>query len=163
MPRWTFVPRPFRVAPWEGDVSLEGCAPGQPEKDVVGAPAASASESGVLSAKDLARIATGLWRIRTRMVDPDSGEALPEMKKVIRHVERVLEDLSDVGVEVIDHTGQAMPDIGASALTALAYEPRAGLRDATVVETVLPSVYLKGKSIQTGEVIVGKPDGTTDR
>jgi len=163
MPRWTFVPKAFRVAPWEGDVSGGARTPEKSERDEAGAAPQGAPDSGVLSAKDVARIATGLWRIRARMMDLNSGEVLPEMRKVMRHVERALEDLADVGVEVIDHTGQALPDVGASALTALAYEPRAGLREATVVETVLPSVYLRGKSIQTGEVIVGKPDGAGGR
>lgn len=107
-------------------------------------------------ARLLADLATGLWRLRGRMVDARSGEPLSEMRRAYRHLEAVWDALSQAGVEVQEHARRPY-DPGLS-LRVLAFQPTAGLERETVLETVKPCVYLGGRRIQMGEVIVGTPD-----
>ena len=152
------VPKQFRVQVVK--IPGEILASASPVKvaESAGEESAAGSKAGVLDEEAISRLATGLWRIRERMIDPKSGEALPEMRKVLRHVERMVEEFRDAGIEIGDHTGQFLPEIGASSIKVLAYEPREGLSRETVIETVKPSIYLRGRLIQMGEVIVGRPE-----
>jgi hypothetical protein len=44
------------------------------------------------------------------------------------------------------------------SLKVLCFQPTPGLRRERVIETIKPTIYFKGKTIQMGEVIVGKPE-----
>ena len=158
-PRKTFlVPPAFRLVP----VDLGARETSSPRRSIGPAPATGGvpgqAEAGLLDTATVLRLATGLWRIRERMIDVKTREPLPEMRKALRHVDRTLEDLRDAGVEVRDHTGESMPDIGVTALRVIAFESRPGLATQCVVETVKPSVFAQGRLVQMGEVIVGKPE-----
>jgi hypothetical protein len=110
-------------------------------------------------ARLLAEMATGLWRLRGRMVDAGTGEPHPEMRRAFRHLQAVWDALARAGVEVQEHAGRPF-DPGQS-LRVLAFQPTAGLPRETVLETVKPCVYLDGQRIQVGEVIVGTPEGAS--
>jgi hypothetical protein len=101
-------------------------------------------------------IATNLWRTRQKMVD-SSGQPQDEMRKAFRHVRAMWDALLENGVEIQDHTNQ--PFHLGQVLNAIAFEPTVGLVRDTVIETVKPSVYVRKKLIQTGDVIVGTPVG----
>lgn len=153
-----FIPPAFRLVPVDPGARE---APAH-RRSIEPAPAPGGvpgqAEAGLLDTDTVLRLATGLWRIRERMIDPKTREPLPEMRKALRHVDRTLEDLRDAGIEVRDHTGESMPDIGVTALRVIAFESRPGLATQCVVETVKPSVFAQGRLVQMGEVIVGKPD-----
>lgn len=51
------------------------------------------------------------------MLSASTGEIRPEMTRVLRHLDRTIDDLKDAGVEIIDHTGQPMSDIGVVSIT----------------------------------------------
>ncbi len=140
-------PREFRIAPPAHLPELIEAIKQLGEK-----PTASQPESGE---ELLASVSTGLWRLRRRMVDPKTNKPLDEMRRAYRHLEGVWDTLTQAGVEVQDHTGSFIPP-GVS-LKVVAAEPTPGLKRDTVTETVKPSVYLKGRRIQIGEVIVGTP------
>ena len=108
--------------------------------------------------KAFANIATSAWRAKTRMVDPDTGEAKEEMKRVYRHIEAIFESLSQIGVETIDPVGRVY-DSG-MALKVVTFEPTPGLSSEEIKETIKPSVAWQGRLIQIGEVIVGTPQTT---
>ena len=105
--------------------------------------------------KAFATIATNAWRAKNKMVDPDTGETKEEMKRVYRHIEAILESLSQIGVETIDPVGCAY-DTG-MALKVVTFEPTPGLSNEEITETIKPSVAWQGRLIQIGEVIVGTP------
>lgn len=105
--------------------------------------------------KALAVIATNAWRAQTKMVDPDTGEAKEEMKRVYRHIEAIIESLKQIGFETIDPVGRAY-DSG-MALKVVSFEPTLGLSHEEIKETIKPSVAWQGRLIQVGEVIVGTP------
>jgi hypothetical protein len=105
--------------------------------------------------KAFATIATNAWRAKTKMVNPDTGEAKEEMKRVYRHIEAIFESLSQIGVETIDPVGRVY-DSG-MALRVVSFEPTPGLSNEEIKETIKPSVVWQGRLIQMGEVVVGTP------
>jgi hypothetical protein len=106
----------------------------------------------------LADVATGLWRLRQRMVDPATGRPPEEMRRAYRHFESVWDALSQAGFFIRDHTGEPVPEGGVYALKAIAYQPTPGLSKEKVIDTVKPSIYYRNGIIQMGEVIVGTPE-----
>jgi molecular chaperone GrpE (heat shock protein) len=106
--------------------------------------------------KALASIATNAWRAQNKMVDSDTGEAKEEMKRVYRHIEGIIESLTQSGIQIIDPVGRAY-DSG-MALNVVSFEPTSGLTSEEIKETIKPSVALHGRLIQMGEVIVGTPE-----
>ncbi|HEY0323489.1 MAG TPA: hypothetical protein VGC66_21205 [Pyrinomonadaceae bacterium] len=105
----------------------------------------------------LADVGTGLWRMRQKMVQPGTNLPQEEMRRAFRHLESTWDVLAQSDVQIIDHTGEAMPEAGVYSLKVLAYEPTPGLRREKVVETIKPTIYFRDQMIQMGEVIVGTP------
>ena len=119
------------------------------------------SGSGVHPSSDehalfLAELGTGLWRLRQRMVQPGTGDPSEQLRWAYRHFEAVWDVLTQAGVEVQDHTGA--PFDPGMALKVIAFQPTTGIEREMVTETIRPSMYYKGRSIQMGEVIVGTPE-----
>ncbi|HEX7301768.1 hypothetical protein [Lentzea sp.] len=134
--------REFRIAAprWPEPVSLAGMV------ERAGGP--------VLDEGDLADAATNLWRARrrlSRLVEEDSREA----RRVGRYLQAAQRALDEAGLLVQDHDGTTFhPGLSIEVLTM---QPDPALRHEVVRETVRPSVYLAGKRIQMGQVIVGYP------
>ena len=106
--------------------------------------------------KAVANIATNAWRIKTKIVDPDTGEAKEEMKRIYRHVEGILETLEELGVETIDPINE--PYDSGMALKVISFEKTQGLTKEEIKETIKPSIiWQKNIFLQIGEVIVGTP------
>lgn len=103
----------------------------------------------------LADVATGLWRIKARMVEPGTGHPKEEMRRPFRHLESTWDALEDAGLRIQDHTGELF-DYG-SSIKVIAIEPTAGLTREQVIDTLRPTIYFRDERIQTGEVIVGAP------
>jgi hypothetical protein len=91
----------------------------------------------------LADLATCLWRLRARLADPD------------RHLDAAFDALAGAGIEVRDHDGD--PYNPGQPLTAVRFEPDAGVDRDRVVETLRPTVYRGGEVIQPAEVVVATP------
>jgi hypothetical protein len=127
--------------------TTDGPAPAEPGPATTGA--------AVIDAKVVATVATALWRMRNKMVTPGSDRPPPELRAPFRHLESAWDALTDAGIEVQSHDGLAS-DPGL-ALSVVAYQPTAGLDCDRVIETIRPSVYLHGRPIQHGEVVVGTP------
>ncbi len=104
----------------------------------------------------IADISTGLWRLKQKMVKPGTNQPLEEMQRAYRHLESVWDALTQAGAEIMDYTNNPF-DAGMS-LKVIAYQPVPGLERERVIETIKPTVYFRGKQIQMGEVIVGRPE-----
>ena len=101
------------------------------------------------STTNAAAVATGLWGAI------NSPNATPEVKSKLTNY---LDSLNAKhGFEVMGHDGQRVPDTGFVNVKILAFEPHAGLLHDTVIQTTRPSIYKDGKTVQSGEVIVGMP------
>jgi hypothetical protein len=105
----------------------------------------------------LREVGTGLWRVREKMIETESREPLPEMRRAYRHVEALVDTLAQAGVRIQDHTDEQVPAHGIYALKAVAYEPVSGLACERVIETIKPTIYFGDRIIQVGEVVVGTP------
>jgi len=108
----------------------------------------------------LAGLATGLWRLRQKMIDPGSGQPVDPMRKAYRHFESVWDTLAGEGVKVYDNTGE--PFNQGKALRVRAFQPMPGLGREMIAETIKPTIYFKNELIQQGEVIVGTPEGVPE-
>jgi hypothetical protein len=106
----------------------------------------------------LSNVGTGLWRLRNKMVQPGTGEPLDEMRRAFRHLQSTLDVLEEAGVEILDHTGELVPEGGIYSLKAIAYQPTPGINRERVIETIKPTIYFKDQMIQMGEVIIGTPE-----
>ena len=103
----------------------------------------------------LAEVGTGLWRMRRRLSETESGKERETLRRTQRQVESVLDVLAQSGLEIQDHTGAAY-DPGLS-LKVIAFQAVPGIGRETVTETLRPSIYWCGERIQMGEVLVGTP------
>jgi hypothetical protein len=170
------VPREFRIrAPFrvpEADALVDGAVPRECDQAEQSLPAAgSAMASGTASVglgptgiddATLAGVCTGLWRARRRMVDQREGRAADEMRIPLRHIEAVWDTLEEAGIEISDHTGEPVPEYGVLLLDVLAYQPTPGIDRDRIVDTIRPSVYLRQRLVQMGQVIVGTPEGDVE-
>lgn len=115
----------------------------------------STTDDQNLPEKDLVDAATNLWRAQrrlTRLAEEDSREA----KRVGRYLQATQRALDEAGLQIQDHDGAEFhPGL---SLEVLMLQPEPDLRRELVRETVRPSVYLRGKRVQMGQVIVGCPD-----
>jgi hypothetical protein len=152
--QWMF-PKEFRIAPpsWTTDPEELLTRLTAPRADS-GTPARAAL--GDQELRLLADVGTGLWRLRQRMLKPGSTQPLDEMRRAYRHVESIWDALAQAGTEIQDHA-DAPFDAGMS-LKVISIQPTPGLARERVIETIKPTIYYKGKHIQMGEVIVGRPE-----
>jgi hypothetical protein len=153
-------PAPFRIAPpaVQADLraGLEDLVARERARAPLPKPVESDDSSPGPDPESLAAAATGLWRLRMRMMQKGTDQPLPEMRRAFRHLQSTWDALAGAGVEIQDHDG--MPFDTGQTLSVLAFQPGAGLDRERVIETVRPTVYLRGRCIQIGEVIVGTPD-----
>jgi len=149
--RQLWFPSEFRIAPSPWPANLEQLL--LQLEQTVREPQGSAL--GGQELRFLADIGTGLWRLRQKMVKPGTNQPLVEMQRPFRHLESVWDALIQAGVDIQDHTDKPF-DPGMS-LRVVSYQPMPGLGRERVIETIKPTIYFKGKMIQMGEVIVGRP------
>ncbi|AKH84008.1 hypothetical protein AA958_19565 [Streptomyces sp. CNQ-509] len=115
-------------------------------------PAATGAGAG---AGALVGAATGIWRA-LRKLDQDAGTLSPaDLRQVRLQVRASRQALAEDGLEIQEHDGEPF-DTGLS-LEALVFQEDPELTREVVLETVRPSVYFRGRRIQMGQVIVGRP------
>ena len=106
----------------------------------------------------LVSIATNAWRAKTKMVDNMTGEVREDMKRVDRHIEAIYRNLSEVGIVIRDHTGEAYDE--GQPMKVIASKPTQGLQNKRVSETLLPSIFWRDRLIQNGEIEIVAPLAT---
>ncbi|WP_367127967.1 hypothetical protein [Saccharothrix sp. HUAS TT1] len=113
-----------------------------------------------LDEKLLADAATNLWRAQRRLAR--AGEpSTPRDRQAARHLTTCRDALTDAGLVVQEHDGDAFHP--GRSLEVLVFEADPARSADVVVETVRPTVYLHDRRIQLGQVIVAgpPPDGQT--
>src|SRR5216683_2691917 len=83
--------------------------------------------SADISDAALSDLGTSLWRIRDRMIDRETGMPAQGNRRAFRHLESAWDVLAQVGVRILDHTNEIVPEGGIYSLKAVAYEPTSGL------------------------------------
>jgi hypothetical protein len=102
-----------------------------------------------------ADLACASWKLRQQVIDQKTGQPREDSQELARKVATLWDRLSALGLDIQDHTGRAF-DPG-EGIDVLAFEPTPNLSENTVIETIRPTVYLNGKKILTGLVVVGTP------
>lgn len=111
---------------------------------------------GALPDSGLATAATNIWRARRRL---DSGvDNAPN--QAARYLRTCVDTLKDAGLVIQDHDGDRFHP--GQALEVLLYQEDPSSSVETVAETVRPSVFLNGRRIQMGQVIVNHPPETPE-
>lgn len=103
----------------------------------------------------LADLATGLWRLRKRMLEPGTDRPKEAYRREYSHLESVWDLLAGAGVKVIDHTGR--PFDPGQRLEVAGQITTPGLLRPRVQETVRPTVYVDDEHVQCGVVLVENP------
>ena len=106
----------------------------------------------------LVSIATNAWRAKVKMVDHMTGEVREDMKRVDRHIEAIYRNLTEVGIVIRDHTGEAYDE--GQPMKVIASKPTQGLQNKRVSETLLPSIFWRDRLIQNGEIEIAAPLAT---
>jgi hypothetical protein len=108
-----------------------------------------------------ASLLTALWRVRAKLLDPVTGELLaelsPELRKIGLHFRMAWSILAEAGFEVLDHTGEPVPEGGVYGLRVLSVREEPGCTGSVVRETWKPTVRYRGSTLQPGEVVVARP------
>jgi len=102
---------------------------------------------------DLANVA---WALQRKSCDPITNEKKEEFRSIARHIDQLSECLEECGVKIQNHTNELF-DSGQS-LEVIAFQPTTGISRDVVVETIRPTVYIKGIRIQMGQVVVATPE-----
>lgn len=145
------------------DGSLLNLSAASLTEDEEAAPGASASAGQSDSlVKLLAEVGTGLWRLRRHLTHSETSKPSAQFERASRHLEAVINMLAEGGIEIRDHTGEAVPEGGIYALKTVAFEQTPGLSSEQVIETIKPTIYFQKQMIQMGEVVVGTPVKPSD-
>ncbi|MEJ3651894.1 hypothetical protein WEH80_02645 [Actinomycetes bacterium KLBMP 9759] len=144
-------PRAFRIAEHRWD-----CAGLAAAIDELAAAAAvvgtgSGAAEPAVDDRTLAELANTLWRARHKLVG-DGGSVARQARTLLRNGE---EALAAAGVEVQDH--DRAPYRPGLDLDVRLFQPQEGLTGEVVLSTIRPSIYVAGRRIQIGQVIVGTP------
>lgn len=105
-------------------------------------------------------IGTSAWRLRKKLPKLEVGQPMEkELRSAYRQVENLWDAMSEAGIQILDHTGETLPEYGESKLKILAFQSTPGITQEKIQETVKPSIIYNNVMIQMGEVIVSKPEG----
>jgi len=100
------------------------------------------------------------WRLHRKLINKETREPLPEMKRLFRHSEAMLDALKESGIEINDYEGRSY-DPG-MALKVISFEPTSGIQEEEIIEAIKPTIIARGKLLQVGEVVVGRPISTNN-
>lgn len=106
---------------------------------------------------DLANVA---WALQRKSCDPVTNERKEEFRPIARHIDQLSEYLEELGVKIQNHTNE--PFDSGQSLEVIAFQPTAGISRDVVVETIRPTVYIKGIRIQMGQIVVATPEHTQE-
>jgi len=107
----------------------------------------------------ISSLAIEIWRLEKRF-EKAKGDMTKDENSEIASIGDQIQRIKDIfkrqEIEICEHTGAAYND--GLSLKVLHIEEIDGLPEGKmqIIETIKPSVYLKGKVIFLGEVIVGK-------
>lgn len=140
------------------------------------APATTPPRSRRLDSPDqvvrvLAQVATSLWYLKTKhfkqeWTDPGAELDDARERRAVGRVEKAVEALASVGVEVEDPTDRRYAPGSEGLMKLIEFVPTPGIGHERVSETMRPIVFVKGHLVQRAEVFVAvpieAPDAPTD-
>jgi hypothetical protein len=110
--------------------------------------------------KGIAAIANSVWRAKSKMLDPTTGEPHDSMARVYKDIERIYRHLEDIGLRIRNHTGDPYDD--GQPMKVVTSEPRPEATRKYVLTTLLPTIYWNDHIIQHGEIEIAVPPATSN-
>ncbi|HEV3359336.1 MAG TPA: hypothetical protein VG247_21235 [Pseudonocardiaceae bacterium] len=107
----------------------------------------------VLDESALVATGNGLWQARTKL--GGSTDDPKRTRQVNRYLGNTEKALAKLGLVVQDHTGDRYHS--GLSLEVIAMVDDVNVAEETVVETIRPSIYLGGRTLQLGQVVVAFP------
>jgi hypothetical protein len=101
-------------------------------------------------------VATNAWKAQVRLSNEAEDAKPPIHRRLERNMEAIIASLSEFGVRIKDHTGDAY-DYG-QLIKVVATQPQAGLLREVVTETLRPTIHWDDQLIQQGEVVIAIPE-----
>jgi len=110
----------------------------------------------------LAQVATSLWYLKTKHFkqkweDLGSGPTQASDRRALGRIEKAIEALAEVGVEVRDPTNTRYAPGGEGLMRPIEFVPTAGIDHEIVTETMRPIIYFGGHLAQRAEVFIAVP------
>jgi len=107
----------------------------------------------------ISSLAIEIWRLEKKVQkekEDTTKNENSEFTSIVNQMQRIKDVFKKQEIEICEHSGTAYND--GLSLKVLHIEEINGLPEGKmqIIETIKPSVYLKGKVIFLGEVIVGK-------
>ncbi|WP_201381221.1 hypothetical protein [Ktedonobacter sp. SOSP1-52] len=155
-PRQWYSLRKFRLKPLVWLLKISRALPNQGRASSTTEKAPSPASDEAIPMQLLLDMATHLWRLRQKMLQPGTDQPLEEMRQAFRPFEAAWYTLLEAGLEILDHTGDSFHS--GLFLHVLAFQPTPGIVEETVLETIRPTIYYRQRMVQPGEVIVGTPE-----
>jgi hypothetical protein len=144
-----------RIHPKWCQITSPNVPPPQAESPPGIAAVESPDQQGLLTA--LVAVATGLWRVRKRLLESEGVELPPQLRLFPRHLEAAWGELAAAGIEVKDHTNERY--VLGMAVNPVAFESSAEVTTERIIETLKPTVTYRSRLIQRADVIVARPSG----
>jgi hypothetical protein len=119
------------------------------------APAAVVPDPSSALSGSIASVVTNLWRAKMKMVEPATGEAKEETRRIYRHIEGALETFQQLGVTITEMANQ--PYDPGLPVKVLSFQPAPGVKRDTILEVVRPTIIWQDTLLQMGEIVVGIP------
>ncbi|TDV35436.1 hypothetical protein [Actinophytocola oryzae] len=141
--------RAFRIPPPVWDEPVRAQLAG-----LIAATKPSGDPRSELDDRALAAAVTDLWHAERKLGQPTENP-LTLTRQATRYLRGCRRMLADAGLVIQDHDGDLLHH-GRSITVLVSHEDPA-LTDELVLETVKPTIYLRDRRIQKGEVIVGRP------
>jgi hypothetical protein len=113
-----------------------------------------------LAPDQITEISTHVWRAKSKLIDPATGQPREDSRRIYRHIESTLDSLAQMGVVIRDQLNEPYdPGLPVNVLT---FQPTPGLSRDTIIEVVRPTIIWQERVLQIGEVVVGTPSNRLD-
>ncbi len=131
----------------------------QHPESAAGANAEHIASTQRMMQKALISLTNECWRAAGLVMDPETGEAkealTTELKRLGSALERMGETLTELGINVIDRTGEAFnPGLPDQVITE---EPKVGLSTEQITRTIKPTIIWQKVMVQRGEIEIAVP------
>jgi hypothetical protein len=104
------------------------------------------------SAKDLAEMATDIWRMEKKIAALRTNLQEPQVKAFENSVARLKRVLSKCEIEILDYSGQKYNE--GLNVDILSVEKDPAVENPLIMEMVEPAVFFQGTIIKRGKVII---------
>ena len=110
-------------------------------------------------------LANCLWYLKTKFFrkawESDSGNEDARARRALSRLQKGIESLQTLGVEVHDPVSQRYTAGSEATIVPIQFQPTPGVKHETITETVVPLVKRQGNVVQRAQVFVAVQEDST--